>query len=246
MRGVFDGEGNRVADYLTDVAQAGVDLGARLGTWGEVRAGPVWASFDARPETGSPVLPSQRDTLGGLRGLLFVDQTDNAWFPTSGYALVGDAYAALSSLGSDREYRKFNLGGRAIHTWGRYTLNVALRGGKVFGSDAPAYETFTLGGPLNLSSYRIDELSGQQYAFGRLMVYWRAVVLPDILGSGIYVGASGEVGRIDDRAFGLPSPGTVWSGSLFLGADTFLGPLFFGAGYGDNDRFSLYLLMGAP
>ncbi|NWG73031.1 MAG: patatin, partial [Rubrivivax sp.] len=89
-------------------------------------------------------------------------------------------------------------------------------------------------------------LAGKEYAFGRLMVYRRAVALPDILGSGVYVGGSAEVGRVDDRAFGLSSPGTVWSGSLFLGADTFLGPLYFGAGYGANDRFALYLLMGAP
>jgi NTE family protein len=123
---------------------------------------------------------------------------------------------------------------------------VAASGGKVFGSDAPAYESFSLGGPLRLSSYRIDELAGKEYAFGRLMVYRRAVALPDILGSGVYVGGSAEVGRVDDRAFGLSSPGTVWSGSLFLGADTFLGPLYFGAGYGANDRWSLYLLMGAP
>jgi NTE family protein len=246
MRGVFDGEGNRVADYLVDIAQAGIDFGARLGTWGELRAGPLWARFDARPETGSPLLPPQRDTLGGVRGRLFVDQTDNAWFPTAGYALIGDAYAALPSLGSDREYQRLELGGRAIATWGRYSLSVAASGGKVFGSDAPAYESFSLGGPLRLSSYRIDELAGKEYAFGRLMVYRRAVALPDILGSGVYVGGSAEVGRVDDRAFGLSSPGTVWSGSLFLGADTFLGPLYFGAGYGANDRWSLYLLMGAP
>ena len=40
---------------------------------------------------------------------------------------------------------------------------------------------------------------------------------------------------------------TVQSGSqAFLGADTFLGPLFFGLGVGGSGNWSLYLLLGAP
>jgi NTE family protein len=109
----------------------------------------------------------------------------------------------------------------------------------------PAYESFSLGGPLNLSAYRINEFAGRRYAFGRLMYYNRTLPLPDLLGSGVYVGGSAEVGRMSDRSDGLPSPGTVWSGSAFLGADTFLGPAYFGVGVGAG-RWSLYLLLGAP
>ena len=110
----------------------------------------------------------------------------------------------------------------------------------------PAYDTFTLGGPLRLSGYRIDEFSGRQMAFGRLMYYKRAVALPDLLGSGVYVGASLEAGRISDRFDGLPAGGTILSGSVFLGADTFLGPAYFGLGAGEAGRWSLYLLLGVP
>ena len=52
----------------------------------------------------------------------------------------------------------------------------------------PAYETFTLGGPLRLSGYRINEFSGRAW-FARLMYYNRVMPLPAILGSGVYVGA---------------------------------------------------------
>jgi len=44
----------------------------------------------------------------------------------------------------------------------------------------------------------------------------------------------------------LPSPGTLWSGSVFLGADTFLGPLYVGFGLGGSSHWSVYLLLGAP
>jgi len=75
----------------------------------------------------------------------------------------------------------------------------------------PAYESFALGGPLRLSAYRINEFSGRKYWLGRLMYYNRTLPLPELLGSGIYVGGSAELGRIVERVDGLPSTGTLWS-----------------------------------
>jgi NTE family protein len=243
-RGVFDGE-DKVADYLVSVTQGEFDGGAVLGTWGQLRAGYVMSRVYARVDTGSPLLPSVRETTAGLRAGLFIDQTDHAFFPTAGYGLIAGMYAAMDSLGSDASYNRVLATGRAIKSWGPHTLNASASGGSSLGSNMPAYESFTLGGPLHLSAYRINEFSGRQFAFGRLMYYNRTLPLPDLLGSGIYVGGSAEVGRISDRVDALPTPGTVWSGSAFLGADTFLGPAYVGLGVGSG-RWSLYLLLGAP
>jgi hypothetical protein len=51
---------------------------------------------------------------------------------------------------------------------------------------------------------------------------------------------------MSDRVDGLPNAGTIWSGSVFLAADTFAGPAYFGLGAGEGGRWSLYLLLGAP
>jgi NTE family protein len=244
-RSVFS-NGNKIADYLIDSGGVGLDFGARLRTWGQVRFGAAWSNVDAGVETGSANLPAVRETTAGLRGALFVDQTDHAWFPREGYGLVGTAYAALPSFGSDREYQRLEGSLRFATSWGTHTLNVGLSGGSALGSDMPAYESFTLGGPQRLSAYRLSEFTGREYALGRLMYYKRAVHLPDILGSGVYVGASAEVGRITGGADSAASPGTLWSGSGFLGADTFIGPLYLGLGVGKDNRWSLFLLLGAP
>jgi NTE family protein len=244
MRSVFDGE-DKVADYLVSVTQGGLDVGAVLGTWGQVRGGYSMSRVYARVDTGSPVLPSIRATTAGLRAALFIDQTDHAWFPRAGYGLVGTAYSAMESLGSEADYNRIEAQGRVIKSWGAHTLNASASGGSSLGSDMPAYESFTLGGPLRLSAYRLNEFAGRQYSFGRLTYYNRTLPLPDLLGSGVYVGGSAEIGRISDRVDGLPQPGTVWSGSAFLGADTFLGPAYLGVGVGAG-RWSLYLLLGAP
>jgi NTE family protein len=160
--------------------------------------------------------------------------------------LTGTFYGAMTSFGSALNYQRLEGGGRAVRSWGPHTLNLAVKGGTALGSDMPAYESFALGGPLNLSGYRVNQFSGREYAFGRLMYYNRIFAMPSILGSGVYAGASAEVGQIRNRFDNSPSPGTLWSTSAFLGADTFLGPAYLGFGYGGAGNWSLYLLLGAP
>jgi len=199
----------------------------------------------ARVDTGSTLLPSVRETTAGLRAALFIDQTDQAWFPREGYGATGSAYRAMTGLGSDLAYSRVELSGRVAESWGPHTFNLAAAGGTALDSDMPVYESFTLGGPLRLSAYRLNQFAGRQYAFGRLMYYNRTVALPELLGSGVFIGGSAEIGRITDRANGLPAAGTVWSASTFLAAITFLGPGYLGVGAGPG-RWSLYLLLGAP
>jgi NTE family protein len=244
-RGVFSGD-DKVADYLVAVGQVGLDGGATLGTWSELRLGPIWSRVNARVDTGSPVLPSVKETTAGLRALLFVDQVDHAWFPTDGFGATGSAYAAMTEFGSALTYQRLEGQARAVRSWGPHTLSVNVAGGTDLGSDMPAYESFTLGGPLRLSGYRTNQFAGREYAFGRAMYYNRWLPLPDLLGSGVYAGGSLEVGRMSNRFDGLPSPGTLWSGSVFVGADTAAGPAYFGFGLGEAGNWSLYMLLGAP
>ena len=243
-RSVFIGE-NKVADYQTRDALVGLDAGLTLGVLGEARLGALWRNVHANVDTGSPVLPDFTDKTAGPRARFLIDQLDNPWFPRSGYRALGSMYMADTNFGSDRDYKRIEGQILGARSWGPHTLNLSLSGGSNLRTDMPAYETFTLGGPLQLSGYRIDEFSGREVAFGRAMYYNRAVNLPDLLGSGVYVGTSLEVGRINDRFDSRPNS-TIWSGSVFLGAQTFAGPAYFGLGAGEAGRFSLYLLLGAP
>lgn len=244
-RGVFAGD-DKVAEYRVRTGQVGVDLGATLGTWGLIRLGPSWSRIDAKVDTGIPLFPEVKETTAGMRATLFVDQTNHAFFPTRGYAAAAWAYAALESFGAAASYERLEGRFRAATSWGPHTFYAYAAGGTDLDSDMPSYESFTLGGPLRLSGYRINQFAGRRYSFGRLMYYNQTIPLPDLLGSGVYVGGSAEIGRITDRVDSLPSPGTLWSGSIFLGADTFLGPLFLGFGKGSSDNWSLYLLLGVP
>jgi NTE family protein len=244
-RGVFSGD-NKIAEYLVGTAHAGLDVGAVLGTWGTARVGVQWTQVNARVDVGDPVLPTVRELTAGPRALLTIDQLDSPWFPRTGYSAAVSAYSATKSFGSAIDYQRVQASAKFVESWGPHILNFFVAGGSDLGSGMPAYESFTLGGPLRLSGFRINQFAGREFAFGRAMYYNRLFALPDILGSGLYAGASAEVGMIRDRYDGLPSPGTLYSGSVFLGAETFAGPAYLGAGFGNNGAFSVYLLLGAP
>ena len=244
-RGVFVGD-DKVATYLGKERRVGLDAGTTFGTWGEARLGAVWRHVDLSVATGSPVLPDTEHTTAGPRALLVADQLDHAWFPRSGYRAIASAYAAGEGFGSDINYQRLEGLGTAATSWGPHTFNFTAMGGTDLHSDMPAYETFTLGGPLRLSGYRIDQFSGRRMALGRLLYYNRAVQLPEILGSGVYVGASLEAGSMSGQVTSPGDTGTLWSTSLFLGASTFAGPAYFGFGVGKSGHYSLYLLLGAP
>ena len=244
-RSIFRGE-DRIAEYIARDSRVGLDGGANLGTWGEVRLGAVTRSVNAKVDTGSPALPATEERTAGMRARFIADQLDNAWFPRSGFRVVGSIYDADEAFGSDHNYQRVEGEALVARHWGAHTFSFFLSGGSDLHSVMPGYETFTLGGPLQLSGYRIQEFSGQRYGFGRLMYYNRTVPLPDLLGSGVYLGTSLEAGQMHVRVDGLPDGGTMWSGSLFLGADTFAGPAYVGLGFGEGGRVSLYLLIGAP
>jgi NTE family protein len=247
VRSVFV-DNDRVARYDVNEGRVGLDGGAALGTWGEARVGYLWRKIHAKVETGTPLLPKLEEDSAGVRARLSVDQLDHPWFPRRGYQADLSYYVADESLGSTRDYKRLEGTLGAAVSWGVHNFQVAAAGGTDLNTDMPAYETFTLGGPLRLSGYHIDEFSGRRMAFGRLIYYNHAVKLPSILGTGLYVGGSLEAGRVTRGLsnVGVPDPGTLLSASVFIAADSFLGPGYLGLGFGENGRMSLYLLLGIP
>lgn len=238
---------DRVAKYVANEGRAGVDLGAALGTFGEVRVGALYRYVSAKVDIGSPLLPEVSENASGLRAKFLLDQLDHPWFARRGYRLQVEAYQAEEALGADRSYRKGEAELTVAGSWrGSHVFQVTLAGGGNLGTDMAPYDTFTLGGPLRLSGYRINEFSGERMALGRILYFNHAIKLPKILGSGVYVGGSLEAGQVREQINGAPDTGTLYSGSVFLSADSFLGPAYFGLGLAKGGRASLYLMLNVP
>jgi len=106
----------------------------------------------------------------------------------------------------------------------------------------PAYESFTLGGPLKLSGYRVNQFAGREYVFGRAMYYNRTLPLPDLLGRGIYVGASAKRVACPTGSTASPRRARCGPGPYSWGGHV-RGSCLFRARLGKSGTWSLYLLL---
>ncbi|WP_028534257.1 patatin-like phospholipase family protein [Paludibacterium yongneupense] len=247
---LFDAAHKKYAQVTMDGTSAGVDAGLALGKYGEMRAGPYWSHYVPQNTLGTPLptdpVPREDINERGMRWRLVVDQFDNPRWPRSGYLFNSAVNVAEPSLGSGIDTRYYALTADKVTTFQDVSVRMTVKmNGNLngLGSGHDFYPQF-LGGFLNLSGYQQNELYGSRVALGRLMTYWRAASLPSALGSGLYVGGSLESGKVWDR--GLTRGNSPWllGGSVFVGADTLIGPLFVGLGNARGGTLTGYMFLG--
>ena len=243
---VFSGE-NLTAQYRTRLVRGGFDIGADFGDVGELRIGPSYGQVESQPRIGAASLPIYRNTLGGIRLRFGVDTLEgDTGFPTSGSYLRLNSFFARGSLGSDISYDKAEL--MAVQVFGNdsHSLILTTDIGSSLHTTIPFYDQFTLGGFLSLSGLRQQQLRGQQLFSMHAIYLHRLGSLPSVLGDGFYFGASLEGGNVWDNTQSISIRHLQYGSALFLGADTVLGPLYFGTGFSQSGNQSFYLYIGLP
>lgn len=110
-------------------------------------------------------------------------------------------------------------------------------------SPLDSIEPFALGGFLRLSGLNRNELTGQHLMLGKVILMQRL----DKMNFGsipLYLGGSMELGNTWQDLDNVGFESALWSGSAFIAADTFLGPVYLGTGLTEGRRGSLFLAIG--
>jgi NTE family protein len=241
-------DGSRVGDYRVGHARAHLDIGAQ-NKYGEIRLGAFAGRLSADQDFG--IIPGAPDfdlTQVGYTARLVFDQIDSPHFGRNGVLVDLRTFGTLGGWGSEDDYDKtelFVLGAKAVDS---HAFQLAAYYGASLRGDPPVYDPFLLGGFLRGSGYRLDELFGSDMAMVRGVYSYKLASLPPPLGRGVYVGGSIEATR---ATLGLGTgrdKGVRPSASIFLGADTFLGPAYlaWGHGFADDQPNAVYLLLGTP
>ncbi len=237
----------QIASYNFRSTTAGLDLGSQITTFGELRVGllygPATFSLNSGPTNLAPA-DNNADT-GAVRARFRIDQLDSVKFPRSGYAVTGVFLDSRTDLGAHDDYTRWEADALSAVSFGDNTLQIALKGGGSIGSHTlPAYAQFSLGGFLQLSGYLTGQFYGDSLTFGRL-VYYRKLSKA-VLTEGVYAGASLEAGRVGGPLVPGSPTGMLTAGSVFLAADTPLGPIYLGYGIAEEGNRSLYFYLGLP
>jgi NTE family protein len=246
---IFEGD-RRLATYRVQNREAALDFGREFGSWGEARAGLILGEGNRNLLVGDPddpdLPPRTRFDRGELMVRFSVDLLDNVFFPRDGELFTLQWNAARESLGSETDAQRVSLDWTHARSYGRNTLILSAAGGAhVSGPTDQVQDYYTLGGLFDLSGLSPDEISGPQFGIVRGLYYRR-------IGSGqegvfdvpTYLGFSLELGNVWERRGDVSFDSALVNGSAFLGFDTFLGPIYLAAGFGEGGNRSFYLLLG--
>jgi len=245
---LIDADDHLLAEYRVRSTEYGFDLGRELSNYGEVRVG--WGRTFGRSQirVGDPVLPDQEFDSRTFFGEFRYDTVDNVNFPRAGgtFQLGYRAEREGKGILNDADADLMIYDQLYAHSWGRNTGILWATSGVRLDNDIDIVRSFfSLGGFLNLSGVAPDSLVGPNFAILR-GIYYRQIGVggTGFLNVPVYIGASIEQGNVwaDRRDISFNSART--NGSVFLGMDTILGPVYLATGFDDEGDSAYYLFLG--
>jgi NTE family protein len=240
-------DGFRTGSYRANFAELQLDAGWQFDIPAEIRIGYQRGSGEARLHEGFADPQTIAIDIGQFNLSAGLDTLDSAFFPTRGVRLSSRWSVARQSLGASADFQ--TLEAHAMQAWslGADTLIAEIDAASSLSGTVPIESLFRIGGLFSFSGYKEEELAGEAYALGRL-VYRRRLnqVNAQAFGVPLYAGLSLEAGNVwADPDLATTSDITL-AGSVFLSADTVMGPVYLAYGRSDTDRQSLYVFVGRP
>jgi NTE family protein len=231
-----------LADYEVD--QTGVRLagGRNLGNWGRISLAYQRYRGDATRTAGT-IGQSEFDfDIGELELRLAVDTQDNVAFPSRGWRSFVYGRVSRTGLGADNDFEQYGFSAMRAGSIGRHLFNALVYYEGTPNDDAPLQNLFTLGGFARLSGFSEDQFAGQHAGLLRgAYMYDFDTGFVDT-----YVGATAEFGGVWRDQDDISLDSGIFAGSLFLGVDSVIGPLFLGYGHAEGGNNGIYLFLGKP
>lgn len=241
-RPVYEGD-ERAADLRIRQGVLSLAAGRTFGTTTDIRLSLESARGNAERLVGSEAIIGGDADTGSFNIALEHDSLDNAFFPTRGRTAALRARWSDERLGASARYAAWSAELAHAFSIGPHRLLASAAWDSVYRDTAPFHEAFTLGGFFRLSGLPVDALLGQHRALHRLAYYYR---LPASSIAPIHIGASVETGGVWDTGQHIDLNDLDLAGSLFLGLDSPIGPVYLGGGLAEDGRASLYIFLGQP
>ena len=230
----------------------GLDFGRQFGNWGEIRVGAQQQQGHyvlAIGDPHDPNLPVQSFTPFNTHDYFVrfsYDRLDDINFPHRGQqaTLQWSAYRSPSGLGQTADQVTGSYLG--AYSFGRDTFSFSATGGTTLQARVTDLNLmFPLGGFLNLSGLRQDSLLGPDFGIARAL-YYRQIGRggPGYFDVPTYLGMSLEVGNVWQSRSEAHFNNTEKDASIFIGLDTFLGPVYLASGFDTHGNQAFYLFLG--
>jgi NTE family protein len=195
---------------------------------------------------GSGVIAGRaREDYGFTAVGVIRDSLDDATFPTRGTLLDGRVEFYQPWLGSESTAQVLRLDLNRAFSYDRYLMLAGVRA-TTARSDAVSLQAVDfLGGLANLSGYGERQLAGPQVFLARSLLMRRMGNTQQLFSLPTYLGVSLEAGNVWEQRSDFDLEDLIYSGALYLGVSTPLGPMFLGYGRSSEGSSAIYLNFGS-
>ncbi|OEZ02200.1 hypothetical protein BIY45_02400 [Stenotrophomonas sp. BIIR7] len=238
---VFDDQGNKTSRYRVQRTGASVDLARNVSNVLTLRVGVERFAGNARMDIGSPQVPRTSFDEGALTASATYDNIDSVYFPRNGFLVNLGTYQSQEWLGADTRFGQIDLDAVGAFPIGSNAVQLGLRYHVTASGTAPLQSLYRLGGRWRLAGFQQNQLTGQNYA---LAFAGYTYELGKVLGRSAQVGGTVEYGNAWQRRSDMSISDGIWNGSLFLGFDSWIGPLIFGIGMREGGHRVVFIELG--
>jgi len=238
---VFDDYGNKTSRYRVQRTGASVDLVRNVSNVLSLRVGLERFAGNARMDIGSPQVPRTSFDEGAITASATYDNIDSIYFPRNGFLVNLGTYQSQKGLGADERFGQIDLDAVGAFPIGSNAVQLGLRYHVTASGTAPLQNLYRLGGRWRLAGFQQNELTGQDYA---LAFAGYTYELGKVLGRSAQLGGTVEYGNAWQRRSDMSISDGIWNGSLFLGFDSWIGPLIFGIGMREGGHRVVFIELG--
>jgi NTE family protein len=238
------GDETYIAEIHRSEFVGGLELGWNPSSHWRLSTGVETGHEDARIQVGAVGVPGVAGDVGLVRGRVEYDTLDSVTYPSHGMRLDLSTELYTPALGAQESADATRLAIDAAFGQRRNHLLLGLQLAYSNGGENTIGVSSKMGGLANLSGYLADEIVADELGLARAIYYRRLTSDSQILGLPLYAGASVELGGFWGSRDEIERDDLVTAGSLFIGIDSFVGPIFLGYGRADTGVDSFYLRFG--
>ncbi len=237
-------DGQDIAEYERNRIVGGIGLGSKIGKGGELQAGVRRGNGDFNRSIGDPSLPEGSYQIGSYFGSVSFDSRDTPDFPKKGELFMYDIAYNTDQLGSSDNFTQMSGSASKPFTFGANTFLLGTDYG-VSLERIPAERVFVLGGMFDLSGYRPGGLTASDFVIGRIGLYRELQSLGGAMAKlNLFGGGTFELASVRSDLAAVEDNTGIVAGSLFVGADTPIMPIYLAAGMNNDNETSLYINIG--
>jgi len=238
---LYDDNGDPTSRFRVRRAGATLGLVRHVGDVLSLTAGLQRYTGSAEVEIGDPSLPRTHFEEGAWFAQATLDDIDSVYFPRDGALVNLGTYQSRPGLGADTGFSQWDLDAVGARSFGRHALQLGLRYHVTASGTAPLQSLYRLGGRWRLAGFQHNQLTGQDYALGFAGYTYE---LGKVLGRSAQVGGTVEYGNAWQRRADMSLSDGIWNGSVFLGFDSWIGPLIFGVGFREGGENVVFIELG--